>query len=526
MRQFTQFSYWFVILLPFLIFVSLLNAQDSKIETPRTRTFPGIENPTFPYAQPEEVGLSTEVLDQLGEEITSWVANGGLVGGELLIIKDGKAVFHEAYGWSDLADQKPVERNSIWSIRSMTKPFTATAIMILVEQGKLSLDDKVIDYIPEFKGYPETTIGHLLSHTSGYSGNDFSDYDPSHRTLKDWVMSGATKEPTGKFGEYEYTDFGFVVSAYIIEKITGKTLKDFIEQQIINPLGLMNTRVNFSDDPQWRSRISTWYIVNPKTGKYEVRWPSSREAWRIFGGAWGMFSTVTDYAKFLSCFLNNGEWNKTKLLKKETVSLMTQPQGFNSNIPMYGYGWMVQYSLEENKAILNFGHRGGDALAGYVIPRKNLIIIYMSHSRGEYHRAALMDKLNELELIKFTNYVGSPVNPTHFQGKTYRLAENEQKRFLGIFKESRDTKKLYEITSDNGFLSLNLYFDGHKTRRKFDLVYLGNNKFAFGEYTKGKLDWLSPGIQISFTELDGTLNSFEIEQNDQTVLTAYRQDWK
>lgn len=519
------FKYVFFISLSLLSSVFTVHAQQERnIEVPRTSTFPGIENPDFPYAQPEEVGLSSDKLNRLGDEITSWVANGELVGGELLIIKDGRTAFHEAYGWSDLADKKPVEPNSIWSIRSMTKPFTATAIMILVEDGKLSLDDRVLDYISGFKGYPETTIAHLMSHTSGYSGEDFSDYDSTHQALKDWVMSGATKDPTGMFGEYEYTDFGFVASAYIIEKISGISLKEFIEQHIIIPLGLKNTSVNFSDDPEWRSKISTWYILNQETGKYEVRWPSNREGWRIFGGAWGMFSTVTDYAKFLSCFLNNGEWNNTKLLKKENVSLMTQAQGFSKNIPMYGYGWMVQYSHEDNKAILNFGHRGGDALAGYVFPQKNLIIIYMSHSRGGYHRAALMEKLNELELIKFTNYVGSPVKPKHFQGKTDQLTEKEQKRFLGIFKESKDTKKLLEITSNNGFLSLNLFFDGYKTRRKFDLVYLGNNKFAFGEYAKGKLDWLSPDVLLDFTEQEGTLNSFKIKQNDQTVLTAYRED--
>jgi hypothetical protein len=74
-----------------------LSAQDADV--PRTRTLPGIESPAFPYAQPEEVGLSSEILDRLGDEITEWVASGDLVGAELLIITDGHAVFHEAYGW-------------------------------------------------------------------------------------------------------------------------------------------------------------------------------------------------------------------------------------------------------------------------------------------------------------------------------------------------------------------------------------------------------------------------------------------
>lgn len=79
----------------------VLHVRANDAAVPPTCTSPGIENPAFPYSQPEEVGLSSEKLDQLGEEITEWAANGDLVGAELLIIKDGRNVFHEACGWSD-----------------------------------------------------------------------------------------------------------------------------------------------------------------------------------------------------------------------------------------------------------------------------------------------------------------------------------------------------------------------------------------------------------------------------------------
>lgn len=95
-------------------------------EVPRVRTFPGIESPALSYADPEDVGLSGEKLDRLGDEIVEWVANGDVVGAELLIVKNGRAVFHEAYGWSDREAREPVQRNSVWSIRSMSKPLTAT----------------------------------------------------------------------------------------------------------------------------------------------------------------------------------------------------------------------------------------------------------------------------------------------------------------------------------------------------------------------------------------------------------------
>ena len=125
-----------------------LRAQD--VEVPRTRTFPGVESPAFPYAQPEEVGLSSAKLKRLADEVAHWVAGGELVGAELLIVKDRRIVLHEAFGWSDREERRPMERNSIFSIKSMSKPFTAASILMLEEDGKLSLSDPVSRYVPTF----------------------------------------------------------------------------------------------------------------------------------------------------------------------------------------------------------------------------------------------------------------------------------------------------------------------------------------------------------------------------------------
>jgi imidazolonepropionase-like amidohydrolase len=149
---------------------SLMEVQEADV--PRTRTLPGIASPAFPYAHPEEVGLSREKLDRLSDEIVSWVAAGDLIGAELLIVKDERAVFHEAYGWSDREERRPVERNSTWSIKSMSKPFTAMAVLMLADKGALSLDDPVSRYMPGFAGDPRTTIRHLLSHCADRSAGE------------------------------------------------------------------------------------------------------------------------------------------------------------------------------------------------------------------------------------------------------------------------------------------------------------------------------------------------------------------
>jgi CubicO group peptidase (beta-lactamase class C family) len=160
------------VLIVTLAMLPALPAHAQVADVPRTRTLPGIASPAFPYAHPEEVGLSREKLDRLSDEIVSWVAAGDLIGAELLIVKDERAVFHEAYGWSDREERRPVERNSTWSIKSMSKPFTAMAVLMLADKGALSLDDPVSRYMPGFAGDPRTTIRHLLSHCADRSAGE------------------------------------------------------------------------------------------------------------------------------------------------------------------------------------------------------------------------------------------------------------------------------------------------------------------------------------------------------------------
>lgn len=137
MKQFN-----FISLLILLLQSSILVAQTQEkkiLEVPKTHTFPGIEAPAFPYAQPEEVGLSSKKLHRLGGEIISWIINGELVGAELLIVKEGKAVFHEVYGWSDLEERLPMQRNSIFSVMSMSKPFQRPPSLCSKKMGSSNL---------------------------------------------------------------------------------------------------------------------------------------------------------------------------------------------------------------------------------------------------------------------------------------------------------------------------------------------------------------------------------------------------
>ena len=247
-----------IILFICIVFYQVAIAQivNNDETVPRTYTLPGISNPAFPYAQTKDTVLTKKALEELGDDLISWVASGELVGAELLIIQDEKTIFHEAYGWSDLEKNRPVKRNSIWSIKSMSKPFTASAIMMLSEQGKLSVNDKLIDYIPEYAGDSSTTLAHLLSHSSGY---DELRYTQGHEDLGSWVKHMATLSPTEELGTYQYSDFNYAALGYIVELVSEMPLEEYLQINFLSPLELNESYTNFSPDSSWASDVNSRY---------------------------------------------------------------------------------------------------------------------------------------------------------------------------------------------------------------------------------------------------------------------------
>lgn len=508
-----------------------LRAQE--VEVPRTRTYPGIEKPAFPYAQAEEVGLSGEKLNRLGDEIESWVAHGELVGGELLIIKDGKAVFHEAYGWSDRERRIPVMRNSIWSIKSMSKPFTATAILMLAEEGKLSLDDPVNRYIQGFAGDERTTIRHLLSHTSGYSNKDLGDPRPYHDSLAEWIEEWASIESSGTFGEYEYTDFGFGAAGYIVEAITGLSIGRFTEERIADPLGLEDSRAFFSENPAWRARLNPWYRWNKQTGWYELRWTKNISGWRFYPAAWGMFSTAMDYAGFMKMWMNGGHYEGVRLLSEETVEEALDPhalidENFHWQKPplqFYGYGWFIEQAPGEEGMPRSFFHGGGDGTLAMGFPGKNSMVIFLTHSRGGRHLRALE---NRLSLLGILDYPGlgmvwgedAGLNPVE-------LSPDERESYVGTYRGraltgAGEQEIVGRVWKEADILHYQLGAIGERTAIHHHLVPLGNDTFAPGRYDGKHHVAADPHLRVRFVVEGSQAKTLEVQAGGNIHLTAQR----
>ena len=296
--------------------------------------------------------LRPALLKRVTDAFQSEVDKGVIPGAVVLIARNGKIAYLEAFGFQNRESKEPMKTDAIFRIASMSKPITSVAVMMLVEEGKIQLLDPVSHYLPEFKGVQvgieklntttgnselsgepprqEMTIQDLLRHTSGLTYGIFGKslvkqaYNEANlfdrnQTLAEFV-SKIAKLPLayhpGTTWEYSHsTD----VLGRIVEVVSGVTLDQFVADRIAKPLGLSDT--GFYVPTEKLDRLAETQI-DPTTGK---RWPTfdvtNRPNW-LAGGS-GMVSTASDYVRFAQMLLNGGELDQVRLLSPRTVSFMT-----------------------------------------------------------------------------------------------------------------------------------------------------------------------------------------------------------
>jgi CubicO group peptidase (beta-lactamase class C family) len=296
--------------------------------------------------------LSPEGLAKVSAYIRNEIATGKIPGAILLLQQHGKPVYYENFGVRDAATEMSMSADTIFRLYSMSKPVTSVLAMMLVEEGKLKLDDPVSKYIPAFAGMKvgvekkaedgkvalvlepvirPVTIKDLLRHTSGlpygYHGGGMvrelyaeANLFNSNLNNADFVAKIATLplvEQPGTVWDYGYsTD----VLGRVVEVIAGKTLLQFEKERLLGPLGMTETAF-FVADPAKFPRIAEPMPedrnINPTTQVRDIRQPAK---WESGGG--GMVGTVGDYARFAQMLLNGGTYDGRRYLKPETIALM------------------------------------------------------------------------------------------------------------------------------------------------------------------------------------------------------------
>src|SRR5262245_42803278 len=226
----------------------------------------------FPAATPESQGIPAAAVRQLADQVNEYVKAGTIVGGELLVIKNRKTILHEVFGDRDREDKLPMVRNTIFNVRSMTKPLTGVAIQLLVDAGKLRLDDPVARYLPGFDNDKSRaiTIKQLLEHRSGLpltiltSTNEYKDLQAQAKAVGE-------KGPQFKPGEkFWYSDAGSDAAAAVVEKVSGVTIDRFVTERILKPLKMADSFYpSKAGDPR-EKRLASLYVGSP--GKWSRYW--------------------------------------------------------------------------------------------------------------------------------------------------------------------------------------------------------------------------------------------------------------
>ncbi|MBN2313056.1 MAG: beta-lactamase family protein [Sedimentisphaerales bacterium] len=346
---------------------------------------------------PTQVGMDETILKSAVHMYETAVAKDQIPGVVLLVARDGKVVLHEAVGWKDKENRIPIQKDTMFRMASNTKPVVAAGISILVEEGKLNYNDFVRKHIQAFDNYRsgDIKIHHLLTHTSGFRIQEIfikpliqksSQYPnaPNLQIEVDRFGQIGVEEPPGT--TYSYNNPGYNTLGALIEIASGKPLEVFLTDRIYKPLGMVDSyHQEVADKLDGKlNRMSVVYREK-KGGGWTINWkPGDPPQYPFVRASGGMISTVMDYAIFCQMFLNGGIYNGKRILKEETVRLMTSALTASIYTPeeriqrdnYYGYGWNV-----DRDGI--FSHGGADGTKAWVDPAGNLIVLVFTQCPGK-----------------------------------------------------------------------------------------------------------------------------------------------
>jgi len=344
--------------------------------------------------RPEAVGFSYERLKLLDQFLVDCIQQKYFPGAVVIVGRHDRIVFRQAYGHAQwIPEPRPMKIDMLFDLASLTKPVaTATSIMILVERGKLSLHDRVRDYVPEFSVYEdekgqkgeEARLWHLLTHTSGlpaYTSAEevarlYGSPCPTEMLVKH-IASLKKEFPPGK--DFRYSCLGYITLAYIIQKITGKDIATFARENIFLPLGMKKTF--FNPPPELKDQCVATEVISGKPLIGIVHDPLARLQGGISGNA-GLFSTADDLALFARMMLHQGELDGQRILSPLSVRRMTEiyPEVLFSG---RGLGWDINSPYSTNRGDLfgrsSYGHTGYTGTSIWIDPETKTFVIFLTN---------------------------------------------------------------------------------------------------------------------------------------------------
>ena len=377
--------------------------------------------------QPPETVISIAEAEAYLEELVEFGTPPGL---SLVVIKDGAIVYSKGFGLADGPKQIPATPKTVYKWWSTTKIPTAVAILQLHEQGRLDIDDPVADYLPFFEvEYPSdnstvVTIRHLLNHTSGMPDNFPEVVGWMH--LEDEPQLDQTGLLQQVFADYaklkfepgdhaEYSNVGYMALGAIIEAVSGQSYEEYVVEQVLQPLGMTNTNFVYTDEIRANAAVGSHPVISLESamlpflyddlGAY-IRERANGKMWfnRFYADSnppTGLIGPVTDLARFVMAFQNQGELDGARILSAETVAMMTYESHVVSvdtgqtDAPFQGLGWHV-YQPEGRMYIAHGGGGPGFGSDMRLYPEESLGLIVFANDTT-YDSAAILDLFVSLD---------------------------------------------------------------------------------------------------------------------------------
>jgi CubicO group peptidase (beta-lactamase class C family) len=374
---------------------------------------------------PEAAGLHPGRLGSVLSRVQEWIDADIMAGAGVLIARNGVVATHRAYGWADVEKQVRFAPDTICQLASVTKPVTATAVMLLVDAGKIGLDDPVAKYIPAFRRHPGVTIRHLLTHTSGLPRDVPSRKVPPamHHTWLSRRLADVADEAAGMDLEfqpgsrYSYCNAGIATLGRVVEVVSGQPFDQFVKTRLLDPLGM--TAATFQPPAAVAGRVAVLY--DDRSGSRAVGYRYD-PAFRITNPApnGGLFATTRDMAAFVQMFLNGGRYNGEQILSAAGVKQMLADQ--TAHLPQVrGLGWALHgEGMPRPVAETIFSHSGSSGTYLWGDPRRAAVGALFSQTAGpriaEIHREFLARVTAAIDPPKAT---ANPQWPRHVVAAGY-----------------------------------------------------------------------------------------------------------
>ena len=475
------------------------------------------------------------VKDSLDTYVNRALTDWQIPGAAVCVVKNGKVVVMKGYGVKEMGSADKVDENTLFMIGSNSKAFTATALAMLDANNKLSLDDKVQKWLPDFKLYDpwvakEANIRDLLCHRLGFETfqGDFMFFDSDLTTAEVREKMSKLKPMYGFRSKWGYTNSAFMTAGEIIPKVTGKTWAEFITDGIFKPLGMNNSLALSKDIKTANNKCSAHTVVMNELRKIPYGNIDNLAA------AGSISSSVNDMSKWVIAQLNNGKLDGNEIIPARAIAQTRTPHSIMGNgghmfnkahFNLYGLGWFLE-EYAGRKIVAHTGGVNGFVTSVCLVPEEKLGIIVLTNTDANSFFEALRNEIEDA-------YLGLPYR--NYSKVFLGFQQDDEKEKAKQYKEIRDSiamnpKTALPLTAYAGdymhdvYGKMNIKIEDGKLIMRFEhhqgrygtLEPLGGNRF-FCTYN----DPLYGMKKLEFTVAGNKVKSLTVKVADFVEFTPY-----